>query len=110
MDFPTTPTSLDPMPDGRIGFGTATAESDQFSRQLLAAMLAFQEGDFGVRLPSDLTGIHGKIADAFNGIMAVSERRARETSLGTSNRKVRSGLHAPCTRLAKSSMKSLATP
>jgi len=80
MDFPTTPTSLDPMPDGRIGFGAATAESDQFSRQLLAAMLAFQEGDFGVRLPSDLTGIHGKIADAFNGIMAVSERRARETA------------------------------
>ena len=31
-------------------------------------------------MPADLTGINGKIADAFNDIVAVSERRARETA------------------------------
>ena len=60
---------------------TAVVEPDQFSRQLLSAMLAFRDGDFGVRwLPSDLTGLDGKIADVFNDIVAVSERRARETA------------------------------
>ncbi|HSA55020.1 MAG TPA: HAMP domain-containing protein, partial [Gemmatimonadaceae bacterium] len=53
---------------------------DLFSRQLLMAMLGFRDGDFSVRLPSDLTGMQGKIADAFNDIAAVSERRARETA------------------------------
>src|SRR5436190_19757088 len=52
---------------------------DEFAKHLLSAMLAFREGEFAVRLPSDLTGVNGKIADAFNDIAAVSERRARET-------------------------------
>ncbi len=30
--------------------------------------------------PPDLTGVDGKIADAFNDIAAVSDRRARETA------------------------------
>ena len=48
---------------------TAGAESEFFSRQLLAAMVAFRDGDFAVRLPGDLTGLDGKIADAFNDIV-----------------------------------------
>src|SRR5712692_3473396 len=55
-------------------------DDDSFSRELLAAMVTFRNGEFGVRMPSDLTGIHGKIADAFNDILAVSERRAIETT------------------------------
>src|SRR2546428_11147403 len=51
-----------------------------FSSQLLSAMLAFRDGDFSMRLPADLTGLEGKIADSFNDIVAVSERRARETA------------------------------
>ncbi|MDQ3347637.1 MAG: HAMP domain-containing protein, partial [Acidobacteriota bacterium] len=43
-------------------------------------MLSFRDGEFDVRMPKDLTGIHGKIADAFNDIVTVSERRARETA------------------------------
>src|SRR5581483_9031430 len=58
---------------------TAVERDDPFSKQLLFAMLAFRDGDFGVRLPADLTGLNGKIADAFNDIVAVSERRAKET-------------------------------
>jgi HAMP domain-containing protein/signal transduction histidine kinase/DNA-binding response OmpR family regulator len=33
---------------------------------LLAALRAFRDGDFTVRLPSDLTGVDGEIAEAFN--------------------------------------------
>jgi len=57
-----------------------TSGEDAFSRHLLAAMLAFRGGNFSVRLPVDLTGIHGKIADAFNDILSTSERRAQETA------------------------------
>jgi HAMP domain-containing protein/signal transduction histidine kinase/DNA-binding response OmpR family regulator len=52
---------------------------DEFSRELLEAMLAFKQGDFTVRLPSDKVGLHGKIADAFNDILVMSQRRAEET-------------------------------
>ncbi|HEY7287699.1 MAG TPA: HAMP domain-containing protein, partial [Vicinamibacterales bacterium] len=53
---------------------------DPFSGELLAALLSLRNGDFSVRLPSDLTGVNGKIADTFNEIASVSERRARETA------------------------------
>jgi hypothetical protein len=53
---------------------------DLFSRQLLSAMQSFREGNFAVRLPPDLTGVEGKIADAFNDIVTLAERRARETA------------------------------
>src|SRR5262249_17944951 len=50
-----------------------------FSNSLLTAMLAFRDGDFEVRMPCNLIGIEGKIADAFNEIVRFSDRRARET-------------------------------
>jgi HAMP domain-containing protein/CheY-like chemotaxis protein/signal transduction histidine kinase len=53
---------------------------DAFSRQLLGAMKSFRDGNFSVRLPQDLTGVEGKIADAFNDIVTLAERRARETA------------------------------
>ncbi|HTC69555.1 MAG TPA: HAMP domain-containing protein, partial [Acidothermaceae bacterium] len=65
------------------GFPTGASSSggvDQFSRQLLGALLSLRDGDFAVRLPLELTGVDGKIADAFNDIARVSERRARETA------------------------------
>ena len=55
-------------------------DGDPFLRQLLNSMLALSSGDFTSRMPTDLTGLQGKISDAFNGIVTVSERRARETS------------------------------
>src|ERR1041385_4960671 len=51
-----------------------------FSNNLLMAMLAFRDGDFEVRIPSNLVGLQGKIADAFNEIVKFSDRRATETS------------------------------
>ncbi|WP_208093760.1 HAMP domain-containing protein, partial [Escherichia coli] len=40
------------------------------SRQLLAAMVAFRDGDFSVRLPRDWPGTDGRIAEAFNQTLA----------------------------------------
>ena len=41
---------------------------------------ASANGDFGARMPSGLDGLEGKIADAFNDILAVSSRRTLETA------------------------------
>ena len=38
------------------------------SRQLLAAVMAFRDGDFSLRLPIDWEGTDGRIAEAFNQI------------------------------------------
>ncbi len=56
------------------------ATSDPFSRDLLASLLRFREGDFSARLPAFVTGVDGKIADVFNEILAMSERRAAEVA------------------------------
>jgi HAMP domain-containing protein/signal transduction histidine kinase/DNA-binding response OmpR family regulator len=44
------------------------------ARALLSALNAFKKGDFTVRLPSDWTGLAGKIADAFNEVIERKER------------------------------------
>ena len=49
-------------------------------KKLLEAMLAFRSGDFSVRLPSGWFGIYGKIADTFNDVLIMNERRASETA------------------------------
>jgi len=47
-------------------------------RQLLAALRAFRRGDFSVRLPRDLDGIDGEIAETFNEVVDLAERKAKE--------------------------------
>jgi HAMP domain-containing protein len=47
---------------------------------ILAAVLAFRQGDTTVRLPPSWTGLHGKIADALNDVFAMKERRMREAA------------------------------
>jgi HAMP domain-containing protein/CheY-like chemotaxis protein len=51
---------------------------DVFLPRLLAAMVDFRDGNFTARLPGDLTGLPGKIADAFNDIVDMGHRRAGE--------------------------------
>src|SRR5688572_23926891 len=46
--------------------------------KLLEALLAFRRGDFSARLPVDLEGMDGKIADAFNEVISLNERMAEE--------------------------------
>src|SRR5215472_18882522 len=45
---------------------------------LLQALQAVRNGDFSARLPSDLAGLSGKVADTFNEIVIANERLARE--------------------------------
>src|SRR6516225_608911 len=48
------------------------------TRALLNALAALKSGDFSVRLPLDWVGIAGKMADAFNVVVALHQRMARE--------------------------------
>jgi HAMP domain-containing protein/CheY-like chemotaxis protein/signal transduction histidine kinase len=45
---------------------------------ILASLETMRKGDFSVRLPVAWTGIQGKIADAFNDIVAANEQMAAE--------------------------------
>ncbi|MEY4579692.1 MAG: Signal transduction histidine-protein kinase BarA, partial [Pseudomonadota bacterium] len=68
------PAPVPPVPNN----GHATVDHP-FARNLLDALVRYRDGDFSSRLPSDHTGIEGKIADVFNDILAVSTRRTLET-------------------------------
>lgn len=57
-------------------FLTAMARDD--SRALLEALLAVRQGDFSVRMPLDRMGVTGKIADAFNDIVAANQKMAAQ--------------------------------
>jgi HAMP domain-containing protein/CheY-like chemotaxis protein/signal transduction histidine kinase len=48
------------------------------TKLLLSALIALRRGDFSVRMPSDLGGLHGKIADTLNDIIENSDRIANE--------------------------------
>ena len=54
----------------------ASRELDK--KTLLAALMAFKKGDFSVRLPLDLEGMDGKIADAFNDVIELNQRLSGE--------------------------------
>src|SRR5262245_36163576 len=45
---------------------------------VLSALHSLKRGDFSVRLPLDWTGVPGKVADAFNDVVELNERMARE--------------------------------
>src|SRR5689334_14356096 len=47
-------------------------------RKLLRSLQAVRDGDFSVRLPTDHTGLAGKIADTFNEIVTSNQRLAQE--------------------------------
>ncbi|MBO0743313.1 MAG: hypothetical protein J2P51_18080, partial [Hyphomicrobiaceae bacterium] len=51
-----------------------------FPRQLLSALLAFRDGNFDARLPTGLAGLEGRLADAFNEIAALADRRSRDVA------------------------------
>ncbi len=47
-------------------------------KDLLHALQAMRVGDFSVRMASDQDGVHGKIADVFNEIVASNQRMAQQ--------------------------------
>jgi HAMP domain-containing protein/CheY-like chemotaxis protein/signal transduction histidine kinase len=62
--------------NGDNGSANGVAAFDQ--RQMLQALHAVRAGDFTARMPSDHTGLAGKIADSFNEIVAANEQMARQ--------------------------------
>ena len=46
--------------------------------ELLRSLRAFKRGDFSVRMPLNLTGIDGEIAQAFNDVVELEEAKAAE--------------------------------
>ena len=62
--------------------GTATDDSAPAAvldrRHLLLALQRMRSGDFSVRLPGDLAGIDGKIADTFNEIVTANQKMCSE--------------------------------
>ncbi len=58
--------------------GSRTNGGDIDLKAVLAALTAFNRGDFTARLPEHWTGLAGKIADAFNDVIAKNDRMTRE--------------------------------
>src|SRR5262245_3771737 len=67
-------------PEHRVAAEDAAAQhaDDQFMRQILSCVTAVKDGNFAVRLPSDLTGLGGKVADALNEIVAANQQMSEE--------------------------------
>src|SRR5918993_1004710 len=57
---------------------SASAVAPLDPKQLLKALRAFRKGDFSARLPLDLTGVDGEIAEAFNDIAELNQGLTRE--------------------------------
>src|SRR5579863_4613527 len=58
-----------------------TKPQDSGSRQasaLLKTLIAFKSGNFSIRMPVDQTGMEGKIADALNDILDLSQKMVKE--------------------------------
>src|ERR1700756_5093977 len=45
---------------------------------LLKTLIAFKKGNFSVRMPVDLAGVNGKIADTLNEILELNQRMVSE--------------------------------
>src|SRR4029077_7781266 len=54
------------------------ADSTLNLSKLLQALQSVRDGNFSARLPSDQTGLAGKVADTFNEIVAANQRLALE--------------------------------
>ncbi len=54
------------------------ALDEQFTGHLLEALIHFRDGDFAHKMPANLVGVQGKIADVFNEIVTLTDRRTNE--------------------------------
>jgi HAMP domain-containing protein/CheY-like chemotaxis protein len=59
-------------------FAEPTPSSTMVMRRILRCLTAVQNGNFSVRMPTDWTGLEGKVSDALNEIIAANERMAKE--------------------------------
>jgi signal transduction histidine kinase/DNA-binding response OmpR family regulator/HAMP domain-containing protein len=68
------------MAETMIPQSTGDAPAETRSSQMLATMLAFRDGNFSVRLPTEWDGIDGQIAAAFNQAVSHEDRLSREVA------------------------------
>src|SRR5580698_9588464 len=54
------------------------SRSNADTNVLLKTLISFKQGDFSVRMPVDLTGVEGKIADTLNEIFELNQRMVNE--------------------------------
>ena len=47
------------------------------AKLLLSTLMALKKGDFTARMPSDWTGVAGKIADTLNEIIEIKEKMVK---------------------------------
>jgi CheY-like chemotaxis protein/HAMP domain-containing protein len=74
--------SLHPVPSHSGNEAVLNGGHDRVElRELLNALQAMRNGDFSVRLPSDWSGLGGKVADAFNDIVAMNQRMSQQIEL-----------------------------
>jgi len=76
--MPATAAALAKSKNGRRPAALNDAHETPQTRELLAALRAFRRGDFSVRLPRNLTGVEGEIAEAFNDVVELNDRMTRE--------------------------------
>src|SRR5580704_2250452 len=55
-----------------------TASGKNSTNALLKTLIAFKKGNFRARMPVDLTGIDGKVADALNDILELNHQMVTE--------------------------------
>ncbi len=63
--------------NGKAPRGAAPPRPDELAL-ILASLQTMQDGDFSVRLPVAWDGLHGKIADTFNEIVAANQQMSKE--------------------------------
>ncbi len=59
---------------------TQIAPSQLDHKAILKALRSLRKGDFSVRLPLDLTGVDGELAEAFNDVVELNDGLTRELS------------------------------
>src|SRR5262245_43501513 len=64
--------------NGRPRARKTSSPSPLAFQRILKCLTAVQRGNFSVRLPSDWTGLEGKVADAINEIIETNERMSKE--------------------------------
>lgn len=78
------PSPIVPKPSRGLPLLAAARHADELtenrSLQVLAAMMAFSAGDFRARLPTDWSGVDGRIAEAFNRTIGNAARITDEAA------------------------------
>ncbi|MEX2496674.1 MAG: HAMP domain-containing protein [Woeseia sp.] len=69
---------MDTRAPGIVPSRSGRSDTEIDPRLLLTALQAVRDGDFSARLPADLTGLAGKIADSFNDIAAANDHLATQ--------------------------------